>query len=382
MPDPLDTSISAHAMGTTTTPVFALLCLCLTVAVTAMIGCASTDRTEQPGTPSTPAAPYAIAIHAGAGTIDESKLVGPEREAFLESLRAALRLGQQTLANGGTALDACEKVVRLLEDDPKFNAGKGAVFTENGGHELDAAIMDGSTLAAGAVAGVRTIKNPITLARHVMTGTRHVLLAGDGAEAFATETMARLGSASGVERVTPTYFDTEHRRKILEEVLEERRRESQGKPAASAAGDTRPPRGSTFGTVGCVARDRSGRLAAATSTGGMTAKRWGRIGDSPIIGAGTYANSFCAVSCTGTGEQFMRHTVARDIASLMEYKGLSATAAAEQVVFRTLKPDDGGVIVVSTSGEIALVFNTAGMYRGAADSTGRFEVGIWKEMKP
>jgi L-asparaginase / beta-aspartyl-peptidase len=358
--------------------------LCLMLAA-ALGGCAQRRPITDSDINVQPEWTYAIAIHGGAGTIEESKLIGPEREACLESLRAALRLGQRILFDGGSALDACERVVRMLEDDPKFNAGKGAVFTETGGHELDAAVMDGSTLTAGAVAGVRTIKNPITLARHVMTGTSHIMLAGEGAEAFATETIARLGPASGLERVPPTYFDTEFRRKILDEVLEQRRRDAQGKPAASVIPAAPPPRGSalrtaSFGTVGCVALDKNGFLAAATSTGGMTAKRWGRIGDSPIIGAGTYANGFCAVSCTGTGEQFIRHTVARDIAALMEYKGLSANAAAEQLVFKTLNPDDGGVIVVSRTGEIAMIFNTQGMYRGAADSSGRFEVGIWKDV--
>jgi beta-aspartyl-peptidase (threonine type) len=213
---------------------------------------------------------------------------------------------------------------------------------------------------------VRTVKHPISLARLVMTRTRHVLLAADGAEAFADET--------AVERVPNSYFDTDHRRESLEKVLEERRKQPQGAGLAPA-GDDR-----YFGTVGCVALDSAGNLAAATSTGGLTAKKWGRVGDSPIIGAGNYAdNATCAVSCTGAGEQFIRHGVAREIAAMMRYKGSSANAAAEEMIFRRLNIDDGGVIVVSKAGEIAMVFSTEGMYRGAADASGRFEVGIWKE---
>lgn len=302
---------------------------------------------------------FAIAIHGGAGVIDRATTTDEARRAYEDALRRALAIGRDELARGGTALDACEKVVRCLEDDPRFNAGKGAVFNADGQHELDASIMDGRTLACGAVAAVRTIKNPVSLARLVMERTSHVMLIADGAERFADS----LGTL--VDRVPNSYFDTPARRAALERVLEEQRKRD-----ATAPGR---------GTVGCVCLDIHGNLAAATSTGGMTAKRFGRVGDSPIIGAGTYAsNRSCAVSCTGTGEEFIRHTVARDVAALMEYKGLPLQAAAEEVVFRRLAPDDGGLIAVSRSGEIALVFSTAGMFRGAADSTGRFEVAIWK----
>jgi beta-aspartyl-peptidase (threonine type) len=302
---------------------------------------------------------FAIAIHGGAGVIDRATTTDETRRAYEDSLRRALAIGRDELARGGTALDACEKVVRCLEDDPRFNAGKGAVFNADGQHELDASIMDGRTLACGAVAAVRTVKNPISLARLVMERTSHVMLIGDGAERFADS----LGTL--VDRVPNTYFDTPARRAALERALEEQRKRD-----ATAPGR---------GTVGCVCLDTHGNLAAATSTGGMTAKRFGRVGDSPIIGAGTYAsNRSCAVSCTGTGEEFIRHTAARDVAALMEYKGLSLQAAAEEVVFRRLAPDDGGLIAVSRSGEVALVFSTAGMFRGAADSSGRFEVAIWK----
>jgi beta-aspartyl-peptidase (threonine type) len=305
--------------------------------------------------PVRPAPPpaWAIALHGGAGTIPRSTPPA-EAEAFRASLAAALKLGAERLEAGVAALDVVEEVVRQLEDDPLFNAGRGAVFTEVGEHELDASIMDGATLAGGAVTGVKTVRHPITLARAVMERTPHVLLAGEGAESFADEV--------GIERVENTWFDTDRRREQLERALERRAEEKGGS------------------TVGVVALDRDGHLAAATSTGGMTAKRWGRVGDTPILGAGNYANDrTCAVSGTGTGEQFIRHGVGQAISDRMELLGLSARAAAEEVVFGRLSKGDGGVIVVAHSGEIALVYNSEGMFRGAADASGRFEVAIWDE---
>jgi beta-aspartyl-peptidase (threonine type) len=300
---------------------------------------------------------YAIAIHGGAGVISKS-LPAAEKEEYLRSLSAALRLGQETLAQGGSSLDAVEKVVRYLEDDPKFNAGKGAVYDHEGKHEMDAAIMNGKDLACGAVAGVTTVKNPISLARLVMERTRHVLLAGPGAEEFAAEMK--------VPREPASYFDTPKRYQELQKFLAEERAQRPGGG------------GGEHGTVGAVALDRHGHLAAATSTGGLTGKRFGRIGDSPIIGAGTYANDrTCAISATGTGEEFIRHDVAHDISALMEYGGLTLQQAADRVIHGKLKPGDGGVIGVAHDGSIALVFNSEGMFRGAADSTGRFEVKIW-----
>lgn len=297
---------------------------------------------------------FAIAIHGGAGVIDKG---GPEaeRDSYTLSLERALRHGRDRLAAGDSALDVVESVVRMLEDDPNFNAGKGAVFTEDGRHELDASIMDGKNLACGAVAAVRTVKNPISLARAVMERTKHVMLASDGAEQFAT--------IAGVERVDPSYFDTDKRKKALEKFLENRKREQER----------------SRGTVGCVALDTSGNLAAATSTGGMTGKRFGRIGDSPVIGAGTYAdNKTCAVSCTGTGEEFIRHVVAYQVSALMRYAGMSVDKAARTVIFERLQPDDGGLIAVSRTGEISMPYSSSGMFRGAADSTGRFGVAIWE----
>jgi beta-aspartyl-peptidase (threonine type) len=270
-------------------------------------------------------------------------------------MQRALTLGRDLLARGDSALDVCEAVVRMLEDDPLFNAGKGAACNEKGGHELDASIMDGSTLACGAVAGVTTVKNPISLARKVMQQTRHVLLAGSGAEEFAT--------AAGVERVPNEWFTTEARKRMLEEVLKER--------AAHGA--------AARGTVGCVARDRDGRLAAATSTGGMTGKRFGRIGDSPIVGAGNYADAYAAISGTGTGEQFIRHAVARTIAARMQFGGQSLAEAAHAVVMETLNAGDGGIIAVDAGGSLVAVYNSDGLYRGMADSAGRFEVRIFEQ---
>lgn len=310
---------------------------------------------------------WAIAIHGGAGVIDKNTPAG-EREEYTRGLAAALEVGRAELARGGSAMDAVQRVVQMLEADPQFNAGKGAVFTYDGGHELDASIMDGATLKCGAVAGVKTVKSPIGLARLVMEKSPHVLLMGDGAEQFATK--------MGVERVENSYFDTPKRR----ESWKKKRDEIDRGTASQADADTgRMPVPRNYGTVGAVALDSQGRLAAATSTGGMTCKRWGRVGDAPLIGAGNYADGGCAVSCTGTGEEFIRHGVARQIALILELQGGSAKAAAERVVHGKLKPDDGGVIVVSRTGEIAMVYNSEGMFRGAADSGGRFEVGIWEK---
>ena len=296
---------------------------------------------------------WAIAIHGGAGTIPKN-LPEEQKQQYLRSLAAALKIGQGVLQNGGTSLDAVEKVIRSLEDDPLFNAGKGAVYTHEGTHELDAAIMDGRDLSCGSVAAIKTVKNPISLARLVKERSPHVFLVGEGAEVFASEMK--------VERVPNSWFDTPKRYQDLQEALAEERK-------------TRKDRD----TVGCVALDVHGDLAAGTSTGGLTNKRFGRLGDVPVIGAGTYANNkTCAVSATGIGEEFIKHTVAHDISALVEYAGLTVQQAADRVIHQKLKPGDGGVIVVGRDGSIALVFNSEGMYRGAADSSGRFEVKIWE----
>ena len=327
-----------------------LPCLALVV----LVGCMAPGRTKEPMPVSLPG--YAIAIHGGAGVIPRDRDPA-EIQAYREALSTALEVGRRILDEGGTALDAVQRTVLFLEDHELFNAGKGAVFTSEGTHELDAAVMDGSTLNCGAVSGVKTIKNPIALARLVMEKSRHVFLVGDGAEHFAREMQ--------LEQVEQEYFSTRRRYE-----------QWQKKVQAEKAGQT----SSGFGTVGAVALDRDGHLAAATSTGGLTNKRFGRVGDVPIIGAGTYASDrTCAVSCTGIGEQFIRNTVARDVAALMEYRGLDLEEAARLVIHERLKPEDGGLIAVSREGRIALVYNSGGMLRGAADSEGRFEVNIWND---
>jgi L-asparaginase / beta-aspartyl-peptidase len=330
-----------------------LACVVLPWLLVACAGGAAV-KTERPG--------WAIAIHGGAGVLDRNTPPDQIRE-FEAALEVALRLGVERLQAGATALDVCEAVVRVLEDDPHFNAGKGAVFNEKGEHELDASIMEGHTRRCGAVAGVRTIKNPISLARAVMEKTRHVLLMGDGAEQFATTV--------GVERVPNSHFDTEHRRRALDEVLLERARTGQL--------DGPKHQEHAYGTVGCVVRDAAGHLAAATSTGGMTGKRFGRVGDTPVIGAGNYADDTVAVSCTGTGEQFMRHVVAHAIAARMTFGGQTLAAASRALVFDTLQAGDGGLIAVDRDGNLAAPFNSEGMYRGLADSSGRFVVRIFED---
>ena len=317
-------------------------------------GCASTPEAK-------PQMTWAIAIHGGAGTMDPDS--PRERlQAYEDALTRALVLGKGMITGGSSALDVCEAVVRSLEDDPLFNAGKGAVYNEQAQHELDASIMDGATMRCGAVAGVRTVRHPISLARKVMTDTRHVLLAGDGAEKFA--------DVAGVERVENTWFDTEHRRRALDRLLQERQR-----TGALVPSDRR----FDYGTVGCVVLDREGRLAAATSTGGMTAKKWGRVGDTPILGAGNYADGWAAVSCTGTGEEFIRHAVARSVSARMSLGGQSLQQAAGDVIHKVLKKDDGGLIAVDRDGNIAAPFNSTGMYRGMADSRGLFRVAIFAD---
>ena len=300
---------------------------------------------------------FAIILHGGAGSSSE-KLTAEERRHKEESLGKALDIGAKILKDGGTSLDAVEQVIRFLEDDPQFNAGKGAVFNAAGGHELDASIMDGSTKACGAVAAVRTVKNPISLARLVMTQTRHVLLTSDGAEKFADEMK--------VERVDQKYFFTQ---KAYDEWQKAKEKEASSKEA----GKPGP------GTVGCVALDSHGNLAAGTSTGGLTNKRFGRIGDSPIVGAGTYAdNATCGVSCTGTGEEFIRHAVAFHISARMAYLNEQVDKALHAVLTEKLKPGDGGIIAVDKAGNIAAETTTAGLARAAADWKGMRVVTLGK----
>lgn len=295
---------------------------------------------------------WAIVIHGGAGGMSRENTKPEIDKEYRAALQEAIGVGKKVLADGGTALDAVEQTIRRMEDNPLFNAGKGAVFTHDGKNELDAAIMDGSNLAAGAVAGVMDIKNPITAARRVMTNSPHVMLSGTGASQFAKE--------QGLEIVEPSYFYTEKRFHELEEILKKEKN----------------------GTVGCCALDKNGNLAAGTSTGGMSNKKYKRIGDSPIIGAGTYANnSTCAVSGTGHGEYFIRYTVAHDISALMEYKGLSVKDASEIVVNEKLVKagGSGGVICVDKAGNISMSFNSSGMFRAFATADGREGVFIYKD---
>lgn len=299
-------------------------------------------------------AEWAIVIHGGAGVITREKMTPEMDKNYRTALSEALNKGKSILIEGGSALDAVENVIRLLEDNPLFNAGKGAVFNHDGKNELDASIMDGSTLAAGAVAGVKDIKNPITAARRVMTNSPHVLLSGEGASQFAKE--------QGLEIVPPEYFYTDRRFNDLQEALKNEK----------------------HGTVGCCALDKSGNLAAGTSTGGMTNKKYNRIGDTPVIGAGNYANNnTCAVSATGHGEFFIRWTVAHDISALMEYKGMSLKEASELVVNDKLVKagGSGGVICVDKNGNIAMPFNSEGMFRAFATPDGREGVFIYKDEK-
>ena len=302
---------------------------------------------------------HAIAIHGGAGTLAPADLTPENDRAYRAGLERALRAGFAVLDAGGTALDAAVTAVQVLEEEPLFNAGRGAVLAANGLHELDASVMDGRDLRAGAVTGVRHVRSPIALARLVMEHSPHVMLAGTGAEEFALE--------QGLQPVPNSHFATERRRLELERML-------QGRIEAG--------RESLMGTVGAVALDAAGNLAAATSTGGMTGKKWGRVGDSPIIGAGTYAaNDCCAVSATGHGEFFIRAAVAHEIASLMRYRGLDVVAAADEVVMQQLVRlgGSGGVIAVGRDGRIAMPFNSDGMLRGAMDSRGLFQTGLLRD---
>jgi len=306
--------------------------------------------------------PVAIAIHAGAGTIKRENL-DPARESEIrEKLNEAVQAGHRVLTSGGSSLDAVTRAVTLLEDSPLFNAGRGAVFNAAGQNEMDASIMDGRTLNAGAVAAVHNIRNPILLARRVMTDSDHVMLMGEGAETFARE--------QGIAFEEDDWFRTEYRWRQLQQARERE----------TAKLGTQPEL--WFSTVGAVALDSEGNLAAATSTGGMTNKRWGRVGDSPIIGAGNYAgNDSCAVSGTGHGEYFIRATVARDICARVQFKGESLHQATQAVVMQQL-PEmgaSGGVIAMDPQGEIALTFNTAGMYRASIGADGSVFIGIYRD---
>ncbi|PVD52146.1 beta-aspartyl-peptidase [Terrimonas sp.] len=315
-----------------------------------------------------------LVVHGGAGTILKSQMTQELEKEYTDGLSEALKKGYDILERGGSSLDAVEAAIKVLENNPLFNAGKGAVFTNEGKNELDASIMDGKTLSAGAVAGVTTVKNPITAARAVMEKSNHVIMAGAGADKFAAQ--------AGLEIVDPSYFFTGQRWKALQQVKKEDSLKTEldhsGKKSSSYYFTNKD---SKFGTVGAVALDQYGNLAAATSTGGMTNKRFGRVGDSPIIGAGTYAdNNTCAISCTGWGEYYIRLVMAKTISDMMEFGKIPLKNAADEMVMKRLPAlgGDGGLIAVDSKGNIAMPFNTEGMYRGFMKD-GKAEVKIYKE---
>jgi len=312
---------------------------------------------------------FGIVIHGGAGTILKENMNDSLENAYKLKLKEAISVGYNILKNGGTSMDAVTKTINIMEDSPLFNAGKGAVFTHEETNELDASVMDGATLNAGAVAGVTHIKNPIDLALAVMNDSPHVMLAGKGAENFAVE--------RGFDLVDPSYFYTENRFQSLQKVKEMEKEKGIGTNLEDTF-----IKNTKFGTVGCAALDKNGNLAAGTSTGGMTNKRWNRIGDAPIIGAGTYANNkTCAISSTGWGEFFIRAMVAHDISAMMEYKGISLQEAATEVIQKKVPAlgGDGGIVGIDNKGNVVMEFNTAGMYRAHMNAEGELFIGIYKD---
>ncbi len=318
----------------------------LLLSVMSSMVVATTARAEAPSTAPAPGR-TALVIHGGAGFVPKDALSEEDTRDIHATLDRALDAGNEVLTSGGAALDAVQAAIRVLEESPRFNAGKGAVFNAVGGHELDASLMEGHTRRAGAVAGVTTVRSPILLARAVMEHSPHVMMAGAGAEAFAD-------TRPDIERVDNSWFDTDHRRRALEQAQQ---------ASAAAGGDDAP---AYFGTVGAVALDREGHVAAGTSTGGMTNKRFGRVGDAPVIGAGTWADDRCGVSGTGWGEFYIRNAVAHDICARVAYRGDSLAEAADEVVNRIV-PDaggDGGAIALDREGNIAMPFNSGSMFRG------------------
>lgn len=323
---------------------------------------------------------WAVVVHGGAGVIERSSMTPQAEKEYRAGITEATQAAAAVLDHGGSALDAVEAAIKLLEDNPIFNAGRGAVFAADGTNQLDAAIMDGKTMEAGAVADVQHTRHPISLARAVMEKSGHVMLVGAGADAFAAHV--------GLEQVPQSFFFTEHRWEQLEKELKKEGLPIPARPEGAPPAPAKPmaffesPENHKYGTVGVVALDRDGNVAAGTSTGGITAKHWNRVGDSPIIGAGTYAsNQSCAVSGTGTGEFFIRLTVARTICALVQYKGMSLQAAADDVVQRQLGAihGDGGVIAIAPDGQMAWSFNTPGMFRARLAEGGTIQTGIYRD---
>ena len=323
---------------------------------------------------------WALVLHGGAGVIERRSMTPEADDSYRAGIKEAVNAATAVLQKGGSSLDAVEVAIKLLEDNPLFNAGRGAVFSSDGTNQLDAAIMDGRTRKAGAVADVRATRHPISLARAVMEQSPHVMLIGPGADAFAVHV--------GLEQVPVSFFFTERRWQSLVQQLQKEGAPIPPRPVGAPPPPTKPiadfetPDAHKYGTVGVVALDRDGNIAAGTSTGGTQAKRWDRVGDSPIIGAGTYAsNQSCAVSATGAGEYFIRLTVARTICALVEYKGMSLQAAADQVVQKDLMAihGDGGVIAVTADGQMAWSFNTPGMFRARQREGGVLDIGIYRD---
>ncbi len=349
-----------------------LLCSCITFsAFTNIAQAAVTNQTVE--------RPIAIAIHGGAGTIKKSKFTPEKEAAYRAKLQEAVETGYAVLDKGGSSLDAVTAAINVLENSPYFNAGKGAVYTYDEGHEMDASIMFGKNRQAGAVAGVKHIENPINLARLVMDKSVHVMLSGSGAEQFA--------QSQGVPLVDNSLFDTPSRYKSLQRAkakmikAEQQNKTETGNKAYQAAHNALDVE-YKVGTVGAVALDKQGNISAGTSTGGMTNKRFGRIGDSPVIGAGTFAdNSSCAVSATGHGEYFIRYNVAADICARVQYQGKTIEQAGNEVIHDVLMPvgGTGGVIIIDTKGNMSLPFNTLGMYRATKSNTTATKVAIFKD---
>jgi beta-aspartyl-peptidase (threonine type) len=336
------------------------------LAVLMVVGCTQSDAQQE-----NKQKEWALALHGGAGAISEDR---PDsvKQAYFDDLDEALTIGEDILSNGGSAEDAVEKVINYLEDNPRFNAGKGAVFTHDGGHELDAAFMVGNTREAGTVTGVETVKNPITLARKVMETSKHVMFATEGAERYADKV--------GVERVDQEYFYTKSRYKALQRALEREEKED-GKQSGLIPKEDKTALyadGEKFGTVGAVAVDKDGQIVAGTSTGGMTNKKFGRVGDVPIIGSGTYASDVVAVSMTGWGEKIMRAVSAHTVSAYMKYKPATLQEAGDYLLEDVLNPGEAGMIAVDKDGNIYMNMNTNGMFRGSSDSEGNREVAIWE----
>ena len=350
------------------------------LVLTAAATCLAQANGPAPLVTQAPAGKWAIVLHGGAGVIERSSMTPERDKAYRAGMDEAVRAAAQVLEANGSAIDAVEAALKKLEDNPLFNAGKGAVFTEDGKNELDAAIMDGKTMMAGAVAGVTRTKNPISLAKAVMLRSPHVMLIGAGADQFA--------ASVGLTQVDPSYFFTEARWQGLVRQLKKEGKPIPPRPAGAPPEPTKPiaqletPDTHKWGTTGIVVRDRQGNIAAGTTTGGVQGKRWGRVGDSPIIGAGTYAsNESCGVSATGSGEYFIRLTVARTICALVQYKAMRLQDAADEVIQRQLTAlhGDGGIIAMTPDGQIAWSFNSPGMFRARLVEGGEVQMGIYKD---